>query len=100
VEAFVKNAGLGFGIPYLHNGKDHEYLPDFLIRLKLPKPEFLILETKGYDPLAEVKQAAALRWCSAVNAEGSFGHCQYKMARSVGAVNQLIGDALAVAKRS
>jgi type III restriction enzyme len=24
VEAFVKNAGLGFAIPYLHNGKPHE----------------------------------------------------------------------------
>ncbi|HEX8999549.1 MAG TPA: type III restriction endonuclease subunit R, partial [Blastocatellia bacterium] len=33
VAAFVKNAGLGFAIPYLHNGQVHEYLPDFIIRL-------------------------------------------------------------------
>jgi type III restriction enzyme len=26
--AFVKNAGLGFAIPYFHNGQVHEYLPD------------------------------------------------------------------------
>ncbi len=33
VEAFVKNAGLGFAIPYLHNGQPHDYLPDFMVRL-------------------------------------------------------------------
>ena len=27
VEAFVKNAGLGFGIPYLDNGQKHEFQP-------------------------------------------------------------------------
>ena len=32
--AFVKNAGLGFAIPYLHNGQMHDYMPDFIIRLK------------------------------------------------------------------
>ncbi len=99
VAAFVKNAGLGFGIPYLHNAEDHEFLPDFLIRLDIVKPAFLILETKGYDPLAEVKKAAAVRWCAAVNAEGSFGYWQFKMARSVGVVNQLIADALVAASR-
>ena len=34
VEAFVKNAVLGFGIPYLNNGQMHDYVPDFLVRLK------------------------------------------------------------------
>jgi type III restriction enzyme len=96
----VKNAGLGFGIPYLHSAQDHEFVPDFLIRLNHAKPdEYLILETKGYDTLAEVKKAAALRWCDAVNAEGSFGHWQFKMARSVGEVDQLIADALAIRSR-
>ncbi|MCI0701502.1 MAG: DEAD/DEAH box helicase family protein, partial [Planctomycetia bacterium] len=94
VTAFVKNAGLGFGIPYLHNGQDHEYLPDFLIRLKTAKPAHLILEMKGYDELADVKRAAALRWCAAVNAEGSFGHWQYALARRVEDVTDLINTAL------
>ena len=62
VFSFVKNAGLGFAIPYFHNGQTHDYLPDFLIRFKAEEPSFLILETKGYDPLKEVKQEAALRW--------------------------------------
>jgi type III restriction enzyme len=28
VEAFVKNAGLGLAIPYLHSGQPHDYQPD------------------------------------------------------------------------
>ncbi|MGA2232898.1 MAG: type III restriction endonuclease subunit R, partial [Tepidisphaeraceae bacterium] len=79
-EAFVKNAGLGFGIPYIHNGEPHDYIPDFIVRLMAdPKPLYLILETKGYDPLAEVKRGAADRWVAAVNADGQFGQWRYKM---------------------
>ncbi|MBR8839750.1 MAG: DEAD/DEAH box helicase family protein [Stigonema ocellatum SAG 48.90 = DSM 106950] len=47
--AFVKNAGLGFAIPYIYNGQPHDYLPDFIIRLKTEQLNYLILETKGYD---------------------------------------------------
>ena len=31
--SFVKNFGLNFTIPYLHNGKPSDYLPDFVVRL-------------------------------------------------------------------
>jgi type III restriction enzyme len=34
VDAFVKNAGLGFALPYLYNGQGHDYVPDFIIRMK------------------------------------------------------------------
>src|SRR5487761_151573 len=74
VYSFVKNAGLGFAIPYLHNGQMHDYMPDFIIKLKSFGETYLVLETKGYDPLEEVKRAAAERWVSAVNAEGSYGN--------------------------
>lgn len=83
VDAFVKNAGLGFAIPYLHNGEPHDYLPDFIVRLKSETPAHVILETKGYDPLTDVKQQAAERWVRAVNAEGSFGLWRYKLIKSV-----------------
>ena len=66
--SFVKNAGLGFAIPYLHNGEHHEYLPDFIVRLAGGGERYLILETKGYDPLQDVKRQAARRWVRAVNA--------------------------------
>jgi len=90
VECFVKNAGLGFAIPYLHNGQMHDYVPDFLIRLKGDKPYHLILETKGYDPLEEVKRAAAERWVAAVNADGTFGRWRYALAKKVSDIPQLI----------
>jgi type III restriction enzyme len=79
VLAFAKNAGLGFGIPYLHNGQPHDYVPDFLIRLNVEGKWTLILETKGYDTLRDIKKAAAERWVAAVNADGSFGKWFYEM---------------------
>ncbi len=81
VIAFVKNAGLGFAIPYLHNGQMHDYLPDFIVRLKGEESPHLILETKGYDPLVEVKKAAAERWANAMNADGRYGKWLYSMVR-------------------
>jgi type III restriction enzyme len=90
VEAFAKNAGLGFAIPYLHNGQPHDYVPDFIIRLKTTPVTHLILETKGFDDLAEVKAAAAERWVAAVNADGSFGTWDYALARRVEQVRQVL----------
>jgi type III restriction enzyme len=83
VESFVKNAGLGFAIPYLHNGEPHDYVPDFIVRLKTNPVVHLILETKGFDELADVKAAAAERWVAAVNADGQFGTWSYSMIRNV-----------------
>lgn len=90
--AFVKNAGLGLAIPYLHNGQSHEYLPDFLLRLADGRN--LILETKGYDELEKVKRSAAERWCQAVTAEGSFGAWLYRTAKHPAEVRTLL-DGLA-----
>jgi type III restriction enzyme len=94
VEAFVKNAGLGFAIPYLHNGQPHDYIPDFLIRMKGDPAVHLILETKGYDELAEIKAQAAQRWVSAVNADGRFGIWRYAVARTPAEVASKIVEAL------
>jgi type III restriction enzyme len=93
VDAFVKNASLGFAIPYIHNGQPHDYLPDFIIRLKGKPVRHLILETKGYDQLAEVKAQAAIRWVEAVNAEGSYGEWLYAMARKPEEVAKRIEEA-------
>jgi type III restriction enzyme len=90
VAAFVKNSGLGFAIPYLHNGQMHDYVPDFIIRLQTEPVCHLILEVKGYDPLDEVKQAAAQRRVAAVNADGTYGRWQYRVARQVSEVTSLI----------
>ena len=97
VDAFVKNAGLGFGIPYLYNGQMHDYIPDFIVRLKGEPAVNVILETKGYDDRAEVKRAAAERWVAAVNAEGSYGGWAFRMLRSPAEVPAVLsGFAVAV----
>jgi type III restriction enzyme len=84
VIAFVKNFNLGFAIPYTYNNEVREYLPDFLVRLQKDGDEVgtLILETKGYDPLATAKEAGARRWVAAVNTEGSHGHWAYRLIKS------------------
>jgi type III restriction enzyme len=94
VEAFVKNAGLGFAIPYLHNGQAHDYMPDFVARLRSNPRVLLVLETKGFDPVGEVKAAAAQRWVSAVNADGKYGRWAYAMARRVGDIGEIIDHAV------
>ncbi len=91
--AFVKNAGLGFSVPYLHNGQMHDYIPDFIIRLKTSPEAHLILETKGFDPLAEIKAHAAERWVAAVNAEGTYGKWIYAIARKPEEVAGIIAKA-------
>jgi type III restriction enzyme len=98
--AFVKNAGLYFTIPYFHNGDDHDYFPDFLIRLACDGCCHLILETKGHDELEEVKRAAAERWVAAVNAEGSYGHWQYALVKQVSDIGRVLAAALAAARQS
>jgi type III restriction enzyme len=89
VAAFVKNQGLGFAVPYFHNGQMHDYIPDFVVRLN--NGVHVIVETKGYDPLEHVKAAAAQRWCSAVNADGSFGEWRYAVAHDPNAIHSLLG---------
>jgi type III restriction enzyme len=95
VAAFVKNAGLGFSVPYLHNGQSHEYVPDFIIRLAGWPGQYLVLETKGFDELADIKAQAADRWVKAVNADGRFGAWRYAMARKPGEVSEVISQAVA-----
>jgi type III restriction enzyme len=90
VRAFVKNTGLGFAIPYLHNGQMHDYQPDFIIRFDTADERYVILETKGYDPLKELKQAAAQRWCSAVNALGGFGRWSYELVEKLERVRGIL----------
>ena len=92
VAAFVKNAGLGFAIPYHHNGQPHDYVPDFIVRLRSDPPRHLIVETKGHDELEEVKRQAAERWVAALNVEGSFGRWSYAIAKRPADVRTILDE--------
>ncbi len=90
VVAFVKNQGLGFAIPYLHNGQQHNYVPDFIVGLE--NGVHLILETKGHDDLEEIKAQAAERWVRAVNADGRFGEWRYAVAHDMNAIPAILDE--------
>jgi type III restriction enzyme len=94
VDAFVKNASLGFAIPYFYNGEAHDYVPDFIVRLKVEPPLHVIIEVKGYDERAEVKALAAQKWVDAVNADRVYGKWVYALARKPAEVSKLIADAV------
>jgi type III restriction enzyme len=88
VAAFVKNQGLGFAIPYLHDGRQHSYVPDFIVRLD--NGVQLVLETKGFDEKEAVKTQAAHRWVNAVNADGSYGEWRYEIVHDMNSIPALL----------
>ena len=75
VESYVKNHNLGFFIPYTYEGEAHNYIPDFIVRLRAPdgaQPLNLIIEVSGEpkpEKAAKVETARSL-WVPAVNNHG------------------------------
>jgi hypothetical protein len=66
-------------------------MPDFIVRLSSDPLRHLILETKGHDPLAEIKKQAAQRWvAAALNADGTFGTWHYRMCKRPDEVTKTI----------
>jgi type III restriction enzyme len=84
VASYVKNDHLGFTIPYVHEGQTHQYIPDFLCRLKNQgdgMTRTLIIEVSGglkSPGPTEAKAVTALhQWCPAVNNHGGWGRWSY-----------------------
>ena len=77
VEAYVKNAGLGFEVPYQLAGERHRYQPDFIVRVRNPdqEPLHLVVEIKGQpDETTKAKaETIRVRWVRGVNHLGTFG---------------------------
>lgn len=70
VKSYVKNAFLGFAIPYVKDGKDKQYFPDFIARVTSPGGEIknLIIEISGMNKEKEEKKwYVENRWLPAVN---------------------------------
>jgi len=78
VISYVKNQNLGFSIPYVLEGDERSYLPDFIAKVKVSdsdEPLNLIVEVSGEkrkDKMAKVETAKTL-WVPAVNNFGAFG---------------------------
>jgi type III restriction enzyme len=103
VAAYVKNDRLGFTIPYVHKGRSHAYLPDFLVRLKRqPGEDFdrtLIVEVSGGrkspGPTEVKAHTARHSWCAAVNNHGGFGRWGYIEIRTMVGVREALAEAIA-----
>ena len=79
VICYVKNQNLGFTIPYTMNGEEHNYIPDFIVKLDDGRGKDdllnLIIEVTGEkkkDKEMKVATAKTL-WVPAVNNHGGFG---------------------------
>ena len=73
VESYVKNAFLGFEVPYVDKtGAERRYLPDFICRVRTPGGEHfnLIVEITGFaKDKAEKRWFVNNRWLPAVNGQ-------------------------------
>lgn len=71
VQSYVKNAFLGFTIPYVKDGEDKLYYPDFIARVtgSSGKQHYLIIEISGMNRDKDDKKwYVENRWLPAVNA--------------------------------
>jgi hypothetical protein len=101
VTSYVKNERLGFTIPYVHEGRTHEYVPDFLVRLATESDDVertLIVEVSGSrkspGPTAAKADTARNQWCAAVNNWGEFGRWGYVEVRNPAAARAVLDDAI------
>jgi type III restriction enzyme len=79
VVCYVKNHNLGFTIPYTLDGEQHDYVPDFIVRINDGHGENdllnLILEVSGEVRKDKAAKVATTRnlWTPAINNHGGFG---------------------------
>ena len=94
VEAYVKNQGLDFYIPYHYRGMTRSYMPDFIARLKNPDGTTtnLIIEVTGKkDDKKSVKvDVARSLWVPAVNNAQDFGHWEFLEIQDIHETQNLI----------
>jgi type III restriction enzyme len=104
VSFFARNDHLGLTVKYEYIGVDHDYEPDFLVRLS--NGLTVILEIKGYevhDPeRVNSKHNAAKKWVRAVNNLADFGRWDFLVCRDLGELEaclkrMLVGDDGAIA---
>jgi type III restriction enzyme len=88
----ARNDHLGLAIKYECLGVDHDYEPDFLVRLA--NGVTLILEIKGYEvhnpEQTAAKHNAARRWVLAVNNLGDFGNWGFVVCRDLDQLTALL----------
>ena len=83
----MKNAGLGFEVPYRFGGESHRYLPDFIVRVRdgAGEPVHLVVEIKGKPDEASKAKSETMRgqWIPGVNNLGDFGRWEFLELRDI-----------------
>ncbi len=98
IESYVKNSFLGFAVPYVADGKDRLYFPDFVARCKKKGGTRinLIVEITGMaKDKAMKKDYVNTRWLPAVNSvREKYGYDEWRFIEIAGDIrdikNQLI----------
>lgn len=101
VHSYAKNDRLGFEVPYVHQGKSHRYIPDFLVRMARQDDgvaRTLIVEVSGgqKSPGPTMAKATTARdqWCVAVNNHGGWGIWAYLQVNDIAKASTEINAAL------
>ncbi len=85
VTFFARNDHLGLMVKYEYMGVDHDYEPDFLVRLS--NGVTVVLEIKGYEihnpEQVNSKHNAAKKWVRAVNNLADFGRWDFLVCRNL-----------------
>lgn len=80
VVCYARNEEMGFAIPYVFMSVDHQYIPDFIVRLS--NGVTLVLEIKGEEKAKEAaKHEGARRWMDAINNWGKLGRLKFMVCR-------------------
>ena len=117
VRSYVKNHNMGFEVPYRYGSENKKYRPDFIVRVNdghgTDDLLNLVVEIKGYrgEDAVIKKSTMDTYWVPGVNHLGSHGRWAfvelkdiYEMesdfaAKIAGAVDQMIGSAIAGEKQ-
>ena len=100
VIAYARNDHLGLRIPYTHEGKSANYIPDLLVRFDDggDGPLNLLIEVTGERRSDKATKVAAARdlWVPAVNNDGRFGRWSFLEVTDPHDAGNLIRSALMV----
>jgi type III restriction enzyme len=93
IQSYVRNYRLDFSIPYQWTGQTHQYVPDFIVRIRRSDGTILhlVLEVKGMeDNVDRIKITAARKWVDAVNNWGKLGAWDYAVVKDMAKTEEVI----------
>jgi type III restriction enzyme len=89
IKSYVKNFNLGFEVPYIYQGLERHYLPDFIVVLDGGNGENdllnLVVEIKGYrgEDAKFKKEVMDVYWIPGLNRLGLYGRWAFAEFRDI-----------------